>query len=124
MAEKEACKDLENERLRELNEAAQNISYGDIHSGVAIQVHRITDVDRDLETQYEEISAPLLAISKKLQKSVKQELKDSQRGGKQTGLVMGRRLDAHALCRNDGKVFYKNALPNDIPQLSCCTFAG
>lgn len=31
---------------------------------------------------------------------------------------MGRRLDAHALCRNDGKVFYKNALPNDIPQLS------
>ena len=118
MAEKEACKDLENERLRELNEAAQNISYGDIHSGVAIKVHRITDVDRDLETQYEEISAPLLAISKKLQKSVKQELKDSQRGGKQTGLVMGRRLDAHALCRNDGKVFYKNALPNDIPQLS------
>lgn len=118
MAEKEACKDLENERLCELNEAAQNISYGDIHSGVAIQVHRITDVDRDLETQYEEISAPLLAISKKLQKSVKQELKDSQRGGKQTGLVMGRRLDAHALCRNDGKVFYKNALPNDIPQLS------
>lgn len=118
MAEKEACKSLENERLRELNDAAQNISYGDIHSGVAITVHRITDVDRDLETQYEEISAPLLAISKKLQKSVKQELKDSQRGGRQTGLVMGRRLDAHSLCRNDGKVFYKNALPNDIPQLS------
>ena len=118
MAEKGACKDLVYGRLRELNEAAQNISYGDIHSGVAIQVHRITDVDRDLETQYEEISAPLLAISKKLQKSVKQELKDSQRGGKQTGLVMGRRLDAHALCRNDGKVFYKNVLPNDIPQLS------
>ena len=118
MAEKEACKSLENERLRELNDAAQNISYGDIHSGVAITVHRITDVDRDLETQYEEISAPLLTISKKLQKSVKQQLKDSQRGGKQTGLVMGRRLDAHSLCRNDGKVFYKNALPNDIPQLS------
>ena len=31
---------------------------------------------------------------------------------------MGRRLDAHALCRNDGKVFYKNALPNEIPQMS------
>lgn len=118
MAEKEACRELENERLRELNEAAQNISYGDIHSGVDITVHRITDVDRDLEMQYEEISAPLLAISRKLQKSIKQELKDSQRGGKQTGLIMGRRLDAHALCRNDGKVFYKNALPNDIPQLS------
>ena len=31
---------------------------------------------------------------------------------------MGRRLDAHALCRNDGKVFYKNALPNEIPQMA------
>lgn len=118
MAEKEACKTLENERVRELNEAAQNISYGDIHSGVAITVHRIADVDREMRSQYEEISAPLIAISKKLQKSVKQELKDSQRGGKQTGMVMGRRLDAHSLCRNDGKVFYKNTLPNDIPQLS------
>lgn len=49
MAEKEACKDLENERLRELNEAAQNISYGDIHSGVASS-SSIT-VLTDLETQ-------------------------------------------------------------------------
>ena len=47
-----------------------------------------------------------------------QKLKDQQRGGKQTGLVMGRRLDAHALCRNDGKVFYKNNLPNEIPRIS------
>lgn len=31
---------------------------------------------------------------------------------------MGRRLDTHALCRNDGKVFYKNALPNEIPELA------
>lgn len=31
---------------------------------------------------------------------------------------MGRRLDAHALCRNDGKVFYKNNLPNEIPELA------
>lgn len=31
--------------------------------------------------------------------------------------MMGRRLDAHALCRNDGKVFYKNALPNEIPEM-------
>ena len=31
---------------------------------------------------------------------------------------MGRRLDAHALCRNDGKVFYKNNLPNEIPKIS------
>ena len=118
MAEKAACKQLENERIQELNDAAQSISYGDIHSGVKITVHRITEVDEELETQYHDISGPLLTISKQLQRSLIQKLKDQQRGGKQTGLVMGRRLDAHALCRNDGKVFYKNNLPNEIPRIS------
>ena len=42
----------------------------------------------------------------------------NRRGGKQTGLIMGRRLDAHALCRNDGKVFYKKSLPNKSPELT------
>lgn len=118
MAEKAACKQLENERLRELNEAAQSISYGDIHKGVDIKVHRIAEVDDELQDQYHMISGPLLDISRQLQRSLVQKLKDQQRGGKQTGLVMGHRLDAHALCRNDGKVFYKNNLPNEIPRIS------
>lgn len=118
MAEKAACKQLENERLRELNEAAQSISYGDIHEGVDITVHRIAEVDDELQDQYHEIAGPLLTISRQLQRTLVQKLKDQQRGGKQTGLVMGRRLDAHALCRNDGKVFYKNNLPNEIPRIS------
>lgn len=118
MAEKAACKQLESERLKELNEAAQSISYGDIHSGVDIKVHRIAEVDDELQDQYHMIAGPLLDISGQLQRSLVQKLKDQQRGGKQTGLVMGRRLDAHALCRNDGKVFYKNNLPNEIPKIS------
>ena len=118
MAEKAACKQLENERIQELNEAAQSISYGNIHNGVSICVHRIADVDEELQDQYHQISGPLLTISKQLQRSLIQKLKDQQRGGKQTGLVIGRRLDAHALCRNDGKVFYKNNLPNEIPRIS------
>lgn len=118
MAEKAACAQAENERLQELNEAAQSISYGDIHKGVKITVHRINEVDEELENQYHDICGPLLDISRQLQRSLLQKLKDQQRGGKQTGLVMGRRLDAHALCRNDGKVFYKNNLPNTIPRIS------
>ena len=118
MAEKAANKQLENERIQELNDAAQSISYGNVHSGVTVHVHRISEVDEDLENQYNAVSQPLLAISKQLQRSLVQKLKDQQRGGKQTGLVMGRRLDAHALCRNDGKVFYKNNLPNEIPRIS------
>ena len=118
MAEKDVCKELENERLRELNDAAQNISYGNIHAGVNIRVNRIASVDEELTEQYEAIAAPLLTISRQLQKSLVRQLKETRRGGKQTGLIMGRRLDAHALCRNDGKVFYKNNLPNEIPELA------
>ena len=118
MAERAACEQLENERTRELNDVAQNISYGDIHAGIDIRVNRISTIDEDLVDQYNAVAPPLLDISRQLQKSLLQQLKDKQRGGKQTGLMMGRRLDAHALCRNDGKVFYKNALPNEIPQMS------
>lgn len=118
IAEKAACKQLENERLRELNDAAQGISYGNIHEGVSICVKRIAEVDEELIEQYNTISAPLLTISRQLQKSLVQLLKDRQRGGKQTSLPMGRRLEAHALYRNDGKVFYKNALPNELPELA------
>lgn len=118
MAERAACDQLENERLQELNDTAQSISFGDIHSGVNIQINRIASVDEELVEQYDAISAPLLTISRQLQKSLVRQLKDSRRGGKQSGLMMGRRLDSHALHRNDGKVFYKNALPNEIPELA------
>lgn len=118
MAEKEVCEQLENERIRELNDVAQNISYGNIHAGVNIRVNRIASVDEELVEQYDAISSPLVNISRQLQKSLVKQLKENRRGGKQTGLIMGRRLDAHALCRNDGKVFYKNSLPNEIPELA------
>ena len=118
MAEKAACEELENERIRELNDAAQNISYGNIHEGVAIRVNRISSVDEELVDQYNAISTPLITISRQLQRSLIKQLQENRRGGKQTGLIMGRRLDTHALCRNDGKVFYSNKLPNEMPELA------
>ena len=118
MAEKAACEQLENDRLRELNEAAQNISYGDIHAGVNIRVNRMPSVEEGHIEQYHAISGPLLTISRQLQKSLVKQLQENRRGGKQTGLIMGRRLDAQALGRNRGKVFYKHNLPNEIPELA------
>ena len=118
MAEKTVCQELEQDRLRELNQEAQAISYGDIHKGVPVRVNRMTEVPPEMVTQYNAIAGPLLAISKQLQKSLLRQLRDRQRGGKQTGLLMGRRLDAHALCRGDGKVFTKNALPSQPPEMA------
>lgn len=118
MAERAACKELENARIKELRDVAQNISYGDIHSGINVRINRINSVDEQLVDQFNEIAAPLLAISKQLTRSIIRQFDDYRRGGKQTGLLMGRRLEVRALPRNDGKVFSKNALPNEIPQLS------
>lgn len=118
MAEKAVCEQLENERLRELNEAAQGISYGNVHRGVSIRINRIASVNNGMIAQYQSVSPPLLAISRQLQKSLTQKLRDRRRGGKLTGLTMGRRLDAHALCRDDGKVFYRNSLPTETPELA------
>lgn len=109
---------LEKERKRELNELAQSISYGNIHNGVNMTVHRICEVELELRDEYDEVAGDLLHISRQLQKSVTQKLEDSRRGGKQTSLLMGRRLDAHAIARLDGRVFCKNALPNEAPALS------
>jgi cobalamin biosynthesis protein CobT len=118
MAERAVHNQLEKERLSNVNELAQNISYGNIHDGVSKTVHRITEVSDELKEMYWEIAAPLLHISKLLQRSIKQQLQDKRNGGKQTGLIMGRRLHAPALSRNDGRVFYKNSLPNNTPEIS------
>ena len=109
--------ELERQRTEELTELAQSISYGDIHDGVSKTVHRIASVSEELKEEYQSIAGNLLHISKQLQKSVLQQMQDSRRGGKQTSLLMGRRLDAHALFRTDSRVFYKNALPNEMPAL-------
>jgi len=118
MAENAVNSQLEKERTAELNELANSVSYGNIHSGVNMVVHRMAEVSDGHKEKFDEISAELIHISKLLQKSITQQLQDKRRGGKQTSLLMGRRLDAHALPRNDGRVFYKNSLPNEVPELA------
>ena len=71
-----------------------------------------------LAQEYSRISAPLLLLCKRMQKQVLQVLKDRRQGGKQNGLLMGRRLEARSLVRNDGRYFYKNNLPQDNAELA------
>ena len=109
---------LETKRTAQLNELAQNIAYGNVHEGVKMTVRRMSSIDDELRDRYDEAAPPLLAISKQLQRSITRQLQDQRRGGKQTGLYMGRRLDIHSLPRNDGRVFSKMSLPNETPELA------
>ena len=116
--EDDVFSDLEKQRLSELNDLAQSISYGDAHSGVEITVHRMNDVSEQLMEAYDAISGPPLHISSLLQRQVEKQFSERKRGAKQTGLLMGRRLNGSALYRNDGRIFYKNSLPNENPELA------
>lgn len=57
-------------------------------------------------------------LSKRLQRSVSSALRDRRQGGKQTGLLIGKRLNQHALYRNDGRIFYNSRLPTEPINLS------
>jgi hypothetical protein len=118
VAENAVHRELESARTDQLNELTNSISYGDIHDGVNKKVHRMAETPEELVEAYKKAAPPLLHISKLLQRSITQHLQDKRRGGKQTGLLMGRRLDMHALPRKDGRVFYKNALPAETPELA------
>lgn len=118
MAKKSACRSLESERLEELNEFAENISYGNVHAGVNVRVNRLLEVGDTRVEQFQAISAPLLEISKQLQRSLLKQLEDRRKGGKMKGLLFGRHLDGRTVYRNDGKTFYKKSLPNEMPQLA------
>lgn len=118
MAEESVCESLEDERIKQLNEFAGNISYGNIHSGVKVRINRMSSVDESFVDEYNYAAPPLLKISKALQKSVSQRLKDRQQGGKNRGLIMGRRLDSRSLYRKDGKRFYNMKLPTEAPTLA------
>ncbi len=118
MAEKAACRSLESERLEGLNEFAQSISYGNVHAGVNVRINRLLEVGDTRVEQFQAISAPLLEISKQLQRGLLKQLEDCRKGGKKKGLLLGRHLDGRNVYRNDGKTFYKKVLPNDMPQLA------
>ena len=101
----------EEQRAEELNEHLQAIRYNDIHKDVDKRIHRMTKVGDALIEEYDRVAEPLLQISKRLQKSIERQIQHRRRGGKQTGLYVGRRLNVPALPRNDGRVFYKSSLP-------------
>ena len=109
---------VEQELTKELQDEADKIRLGNAHKGIHIRVNRIAHVSPATIESYNCIASSLLKLSKRMQKQVLQVLKDRREGGKQTGLLFGKRLDARALVHDNGRVFYNNRLPGDDLQLA------
>lgn len=86
-------------------------------SGIEVNRDYLPELSNTVEAEMERL-LDTMAEKTVCQELEQDRLRDQQRGGKQTGLLMGRRLDAHALFRSDGKVFTKNALPIQPPEMA------
>lgn len=118
MAEEKVTEELEEELSDELQREANAIRYGNAHRNIHVTVNRMAHVDQNLIDSYNRVAPELLMLSKRLQRSVSSALRDRRQGGKQTGLLIGKRLNQHALYRNDGRIFYNSRLPTEPINLS------
>ena len=118
MAEEKVTEELEEELSEELQREANDIRYGNAHRNIHVTVNRMAHVDQNLIDSYNRVAPELLMLSKRLQRSVSSALRDRRQGGKQTGLLIGKRLNQHALYRNDGRIFYNSRLPTEPINLS------
>ena len=118
LAEEQALIHYEEDLEAELQAEATRIRYGNAHKNVHVTVNRISYVNDTLKKSYASVSPPLLLISKRLQKQVKQILKDKREGGKRNRLLLGRRIDTRNIVHNDGHIFYKMNLPDEEPLLA------
>lgn len=117
LAEDRAVALYEDELTQELQAEADSIRYGNIHKGYPVNINRISYVTDEMMESYARIAPPLLLLSKRMQKTVSQVLKDMREGAKLDNLLLGRRINARSLYRNDGHYFYKNRLP-DSPSIA------
>jgi len=113
MAEARVQQAMEEELSAELQQEAERISFGNAHRNIRVTVNRMARVDPDLIEGYNRVSPQLLLLSKRLQRKVGEILRDKRQGGKQTGLLAGKRLNQHAFHRTDGRIFCNTRLPTE-----------
>lgn len=113
LAEDTVYAEYEEELADELQQESDKIRYGNAHTGIPVNINRMSYVDSSYMEAYQKIAPPLLLISKRLQKQISQMLKDYKEGAKIDNLPQGKRMNGRSAYRNDGKIFYKLKLPND-----------
>jgi nitric oxide reductase activation protein len=109
---------MEEELSEELQQEAAGIRYGNAHRNISVTVNRMSRIDQNLIDSYNQVAPQLLMLSKRLQRSVSAILRDKRQGGKQTGLLAGKRLNQHAFHRDDGRIFCNTRLPTEPINIS------
>lgn len=118
VAAEKAEEQYQQEMTEELQKAANDIHYGNAHSGIHVTVNRMCSVPDYLIKSYQSIAPPLIRASKRLQKTIAPLLKEESEGGKLKNLQFGKRLDTRALHHEDGTFFTRTRLPSEEAKLA------
>ena len=118
IAAEKANEQYQQEMTEELQKAAEDIHYGNAHTGIHVTINRMYEVPDSMITGYKAVSAPLLQVSKRLQSSILPLLQDEAQGGKMKNLLFGKRLDMRSLYKEDGTIFTRTRLPSDEQKLA------
>lgn len=114
-AKNAAEQEAERQLNAELQKEADGIDRGELCKSVPVKVIRMSagELTPELKQRYQQLYPEIRPVSKRLQSKVSTMLRDKRGGGKLTGLLMGKKFDAHTLYRRDGRNFYNLRLPEE-----------
>ena len=118
MSKSNAVRGLNDSLWDQLSEQSKRLELGNAHKGVNFRIFRMPGVDSNQIEAYKMVAPPLLLYSKQLQKRWKRILKERVSEGKQSGLLMGRRIESRMLMNQEGKIFSKRNLPEKKQDLA------
>lgn len=117
IAYKQEDKDLEYTLSRRLNKEARSISYGDIHKGIKINVHRPTFTEED-KKNYLRVSKPFIDIAQQAAKKVLPLLENEQSSDFSNYKYYGTKFNASSVVNRDFRYFGRKNPPNESPSLA------
>lgn len=116
IAKAEVAKQQEQEIKKEMQNGAIAVKNG-IHRSVKPNAQRIS-VTNDGIKEYESCHSELDVIVRRFIKDFQKEITERQTGDTLTGLYAGKRITVRDLHRQDLKIFNRNILPEDIPDMA------
>lgn len=111
----------ENEQIRldnELKQSVESFDFSELNNNVEVNMLRGNTSNSAMQLYQYFCDNGALKMASAMAKEIRRKIKDQQQGGKLDGLYNGRYLDRNHLYRMDKKIFCKNDLPEDIPNMA------
>lgn len=111
----------ENEQIRldnELKQSVESFDFSELNNNVEVNMLRGNTSNSAMQLYQYFCDNGALKMASAIAKEIRRKIKDQQQGGKLDGLYNGRYLDRNHLYRMDKKIFCKNDLPEDIPNMA------